>query len=57
MLLLLLLVVVFFGLGVAIHILWVVAIVVLLLWLARSLFRPSGGRWFRWLRTVRPGRA
>jgi hypothetical protein len=56
MLLLLLLVVVFFGLGVAIHILWVVAIV-LLLWLARSLFRPSGGRWFRWLRTVRPGRA
>lgn len=46
MLVVALLVVLFFGLGVAIHILWIVAIVALVLWLVGFLFRPSGGRWY-----------
>jgi hypothetical protein len=44
----LLLVVVFFGLAFAIHLLFIVAIIALVLWLIGFLFRPSGGRWFYW---------
>ncbi|HUY24822.1 MAG TPA: hypothetical protein VMV09_05910 [Candidatus Saccharimonadales bacterium] len=48
MLVVALLVVLFFGLGVAIHILWIVAIVALVLWLVGFLFRRSAGRWYNW---------
>jgi hypothetical protein len=48
MLLVFLLVVVFFGLAFAVHLLFIVAIVALVLWLLGFLFRPRGGRWFRW---------
>lgn len=38
------------GLGFAIHILWWIALVVLVLWLLGFLFRGGGGggRWYRW---------
>jgi hypothetical protein len=48
MLLLLLLVVVFFGLAFAIHLLFIVAIIALVIWLIGFLFKPGGGRWFYW---------
>jgi membrane-bound ClpP family serine protease len=45
LLLFLLLVALLFGLAAAIHLLWIVAIVALVLWLVGFLFRPRGGRW------------
>ncbi|MFZ0996477.1 MAG: hydrophobic protein [Candidatus Dormiibacterota bacterium] len=48
MLLLLLLVVVFFGLAFAVHLLFIVAIIALVIWLVGFFFRPRGGRWFYW---------
>lgn len=38
------------GLGFAIHVLWWIALVVLVLWLFGFLFRGGGGggRWYRW---------
>jgi hypothetical protein len=48
LLLFLLLVALLFGLGAAIHLFWIVAIVALVLWLVGFLFRPRGGRWFYW---------
>jgi hypothetical protein len=39
-----------FGLGFALHVLWWIAVVVLVLWLLGFLFRSSAGsgRWYRW---------
>jgi hypothetical protein len=48
LLLFLLLVALLFGLGAAIHLLWIIAVVALVLWLVGFLFRPTGGRWFYW---------
>jgi Trk-type K+ transport system membrane component len=38
------------GLGFAIHVLWWIALAVLVLWLLGFLFRTagSGARWYRW---------
>jgi uncharacterized protein DUF5670 len=42
------------GLGFAVHVLWWIALVVLVLWLVGFLFRSAGsagaarGRWYRW---------
>ncbi|MGA8458734.1 MAG: hydrophobic protein [Streptosporangiaceae bacterium] len=53
-LLVLLLALILGGLGFAIHILWWIALVVLVIWLAGFLFRAaegggrSRGRWYRW---------
>jgi hypothetical protein len=51
-LLVLLLALILGGLGFAIHILWWVALVVLVLWLLGFLFRVAEGgsrhRWYRW---------
>lgn len=49
LLLVLLLVAVLFGVGLAIHVLWFVAAVVLVLWLLGFMIRPrSGARWYYW---------
>jgi hypothetical protein len=49
LLLVLLLALILGGVGFAIHILWWVAIVVLVLWVLGFVFRGSGGgRWYRW---------
>lgn len=37
------------GLGFAVHVLWWIALVVLILWIVGFLFRGgSGRRWYRW---------
>lgn len=37
------------GLGFAVHVLWWIALIVLLLWLLGFLFRGgTGARWYRW---------
>ncbi|MDI5962162.1 hydrophobic protein [Streptomyces sp. SL13] len=52
LLLVLLLALILGGIGFAVHILWWVAIVVLVVWLLGFLFRSgsggSRGRWYRW---------
>jgi hypothetical protein len=49
LLLVLLLALVLGGLGFAIHILWIVALVVLALWLIGFFVRGAeGARWYRW---------
>jgi hypothetical protein len=53
LLLVLLLALILGGIGFAVHILWWVAIVVLVVWLLGFLFRSTGsggsrGRWYRW---------
>ena len=48
LLLFLLLVAILFGLGAALHVLWIIAIIALLLWLVGFLFRPGRGRWYYW---------
>ena len=48
LLLFLLLVFLFFGVGFAVHLLWIVAVIALVLWLLGFLFHGSGGRWYRW---------
>jgi hypothetical protein len=48
-LLILLLALILGGLGFAVHVLWWVALVVLVLWLLGFAFRAgSGARWYRW---------
>jgi hypothetical protein len=48
-LLVLLLALILGGLGFAVHVLWWIALVVLVLWLLGFLFRGGGGkRWYRW---------
>ena len=45
----LLLALLFGAVGFVIHLLWIVAVVVFVLWLLGFLFRSgSGGRWYRW---------
>jgi hypothetical protein len=44
----LILVAILFGAGVAVHLLWWVAIIALALLLVGFLFRPSGRRWYYW---------
>jgi len=43
LLLFLLLVAVLFGLGAAVHLLWIIAVIALILWVVGFLFRPRGG--------------
>ena len=47
-LLFLLLVALLFGVGSAIHFLWFVAVVALIMWLIGFAVRPRGGRWYYW---------
>jgi hypothetical protein len=44
----LLLVALLFGFGVAVHALWWIAVIALVVWLIGFAFRPSGGRWYYW---------
>ena len=49
----LLLALILFGVGLAVHVLWWIALIVLALWLLGFLFRSAGGtgsrrRWYRW---------
>jgi hypothetical protein len=44
----LLLVALLFGFGVAVHTLWWIAIIALIVWLIGFAFRPRGGRWYYW---------
>ncbi len=48
LLLFLLLVAILFGLGAAVHLLWILAVIALILWVVGFLFRPRGGRWYYW---------
>ncbi|MCX5398597.1 hydrophobic protein [Streptomyces sp. NBC_01335] len=50
LLLVLLLAVILFGAGFALKALWIVAAIVLVLWLIGFVARPKGGshRWYRW---------
>ncbi len=48
LLLFLLLVALLFGFGVALHALWWIAVIALIVWLVGFAFRPSGGRWYYW---------
>jgi hypothetical protein len=44
----LLLVALLFGLGAAVHALWWIAIIALIVWVIGFALRPSGGRWYYW---------
>ncbi|MBV8196109.1 MAG: hydrophobic protein [Candidatus Dormibacteraeota bacterium] len=48
LILFLLLVALLFGVGAAVHALWIVAIIALAIWLIGFAFRPHGGRWYYW---------
>ncbi|AJF68388.1 hypothetical protein [Streptomyces vietnamensis] len=48
LLLVLLVILLLFGTGFAVHVLWWVAIAVLVLWLLGFLMRSGSGRWYRW---------
>jgi hypothetical protein len=49
LLLFLILVAILFGAGIAVHMLWWIAIIALALWVLGFLVRPSGGRrWYYW---------
>lgn len=48
LLLVLLLALILGGVGFAVHILWWVAVIALVLWLVGFAFRPRGGRWYYW---------
>lgn len=49
LLLAVLLIAVLFGLlGLAIHLLWIAAVIAAVLWLIGFVARPRGGRWYRW---------
>lgn len=48
LLLFLILVAILFGVGVALHVLWWVAIIALVIWLLGFLAHPGGGRWYYW---------
>jgi hypothetical protein len=53
LLLVLLIALILGGLGFAIHVLWWIALIVLVIWLLGFLFRTAGGsggrrRWYRW---------
>jgi hypothetical protein len=44
----LLLAILFGAVGFAVHLLWIVAVVVLVLWLIGFVARSGDGRWYRW---------
>ena len=44
----LLLALLFGAFGFAVHILWVVAVIMLIAWLVGFAFRSGEGRWYRW---------
>jgi hypothetical protein len=48
LLLVLLLAILLFGIGFTAHLLWIVALVVLVLWLIGFLARGPEARWYRW---------
>ncbi|MCZ0978553.1 hydrophobic protein [Streptomyces diastatochromogenes] len=48
LLLVLLVILLLFGGGFALHVLWYVAIAVLVLWLLGFAMRSGNGRWYRW---------
>ncbi|MFL5922307.1 MAG: hydrophobic protein [Gaiellaceae bacterium] len=48
LLLVLLLAIVLFGIGFAVKFLWIVAAVILALWLIGFLARSADARWYRW---------
>jgi hypothetical protein len=48
LLLVLLLAILLFGIGFTAHLLWIVAVVVLVLWLIGFLARGPEARWYRW---------
>ena len=48
LILFLILVAILFGVGVAVHWLFILAIIALIIWLIGFAFRPRGGRWFYW---------
>jgi hypothetical protein len=48
LLLFLVLVAILFGAGLAVHLLWWIAIIALAIWVVGFLARPSGGRWYYW---------
>jgi len=48
LLLVLLLALLLFGIGFTAHLLWIVAVVVLVLWLIGFLARGPEARWYRW---------
>jgi hypothetical protein len=48
LLLFLLLTLLLFAAGVALHLLWWIAIIALVIWLVGFMLRPARGRWYRW---------
>ncbi|HEY8844139.1 MAG TPA: hypothetical protein VIM23_09570 [Gaiellaceae bacterium] len=48
LLLVLLLALLLFGIGFTAHLLWIVAVIVLVLWLIGFLARGPEARWYRW---------
>ncbi|MFF0425372.1 hydrophobic protein [Streptomyces sp. NPDC004520] len=48
LLLVLLVILLLFGGGFALHVLWYIAIAVLVLWLLGFFMRSGNGRWYRW---------
>ena len=44
----LILIAILFGAGAALHALWWVAVIALVLWLIGFVARPRGGRWYYW---------
>ena len=44
----LLLTFVLFGAGIALHVLWYIALIALVFWLIGLFIRPRGGRWYYW---------
>lgn len=48
LILLLILIAILFGAGAAVHLLWWIAIIALIIWVVGFFARPSGGRWYRW---------
>jgi hypothetical protein len=48
LLIVLLLVILLFGIGFAAHLLWIIAVVLLVVWLIGFLVRGAEGRWYRW---------
>ncbi|MGW5420942.1 hydrophobic protein [Streptomyces sp. NPDC003943] len=48
LLLVLLVLLLLFGVGFAAHVLWWIALALLVVWLLGFLVRSSGSRWYRW---------
>lgn len=48
LLLFLILIAILFGAGVALHALWWIAIIALVVWVVGFVARPRGGRWYYW---------